>query len=73
MVLQADYAIDLNSDKVTGNNKNAGSNLDRRVSSKDGIVNFKYPEEPNHNSNNAYPVKDGQKSKLSVSKSNFNK
>ena len=50
-----DYAINLNSDKVTAANKNAGSNLDR-VSSKDGIV-TKYSEEPNYDNNNAYPEK----------------
>ena len=51
-----DYAINLNSDKVTAADKNAGSNLDYRVSSKDGIV-TKYSEEPNYDNNNAYPAK----------------
>jgi len=49
-----EYAIDLNSDLVTGNNNNAGSNLDYQVSSKDGIVS-EYSEEPNSSNNNAYP------------------
>lgn len=51
-----EYAIDLNSDIVTGNNNNSGSNLDYQVSSKDGIVS-EYSEEPNSSNNNVYPQK----------------